>query len=132
MRASSARVRNSAFSARWAKPALAPHALKSPTLVPHLNLHRAGGWDPQFRRICKNFKNFSFKNSKSYRRLKTGLAKAVLPLFPMSFSLKSGTPNTPRNQTPSLNCGNAQKFVKVISKLIFKRYIDKNFRKNFC
>ena len=30
VRASSARVRNSAFSARWAKPALAPQALLSP------------------------------------------------------------------------------------------------------
>ena len=76
VRASSARVRNSAFSARWAKPALAPQALLSPTLVPHLNLHRAGGWDPQFRRICQRiFKIFLFKYPKNYRLLKTGLAK---------------------------------------------------------
>ena len=39
----------------------------------------------------------------------------------MLFSPKSGTPNTPRNQTPSLICGNAQHF---------KSYIKTDFTEN--
>ena len=61
-----------------------------------------------FTRISNKFK-YSTKLLQNYRRLKNGLEKAVLPLFPMLFSQKSGTPNTPRNQTPSLNCGKATK-----------------------
>ena len=61
-----------------------------------------------FTRISNKFK-YSTKLLQNYRRLKNGLEKAVLPLFPMLFSSKSGTPNTPRNQTPSLNCGETTK-----------------------
>ena len=61
-----------------------------------------------FTRISKNLTT-QHKLLQNYRRLKTGLEKAVLPLFPMLFSPKSGTPNTPRNQTPSLNCGKTTK-----------------------
>ena len=61
-----------------------------------------------FTRISNKFK-YSTKLLQNYRRLKNGLEKAVLPLFPMLFSQKSGTPNTPRNQTPSLNCGKTTK-----------------------
>ena len=61
-----------------------------------------------FTRISNKFK-YSTKLLQNYRRLKNGLEKAVLPLFPMLFSSKSGTPNTPRNQTPSLNCGKTTK-----------------------
>ena len=68
--------------------------------------------DQKFLGISLKFQtnlNNQQKFLQNYRLLKNGLEKAVLPLFPMLFSSKSGTPNTPRNQTPSLNCGKTTK-----------------------
>ena len=121
------------FSAVGETRASAPSAF-----IPHPgppSLLTSGGWvgpaiSQNLPKIFRIFKNFP--KLQNLPPFKDWPSKAVLPLFPMLFSPKSGTPNTPRNQTPSLICGNAQHFKSYIKTNFSEKYIDKNFCKNFC